>query len=52
MRDTRELCLPPGPERDYRFKRLEQLRNDERIENLKIWWTGEREARKRVGTGA
>ena len=34
--------LPPGPIRDVQFKRLEQLRNYERLVNLMSWW-------KRVG---
>jgi hypothetical protein len=33
-----QVCFPPGPERDYRLKRLEQLRNYERIINLSHWW--------------
>jgi hypothetical protein len=33
-----KMCFPPGPERDYRLKRLEQLRNYERIINLRNWW--------------
>jgi hypothetical protein len=32
------LSFPPGPERNVRLKRLEQLRNYERIDNLRIWW--------------
>jgi hypothetical protein len=37
-RKNGRLSLPPGPERDLRLKRLEQLRNYERIVNLKEWW--------------
>ena len=33
-----QVCFPPGPERDYRLKRLEQLRNYERVINLAHWW--------------
>jgi hypothetical protein len=33
------LSFPPGSERDVRLKRLEQLRNYERVVNLKTWWT-------------
>jgi hypothetical protein len=33
-----QVCFPPGPERDYRMKRLEQLRNYERVINLRHWW--------------
>jgi hypothetical protein len=39
MRRLGLLCYPPGPERDVRLKRLEQLRNYERIQNLRSWWT-------------
>jgi hypothetical protein len=38
LRRQGKLCYPPGPERDIRFKRLEQLRNYERVVNLKQWW--------------
>ncbi|WP_422929309.1 patatin-like phospholipase family protein [Singulisphaera sp. PoT] len=38
MRKKGYLCYPPGPERDIRLKRLEQLRNYERMINLKRWW--------------
>jgi hypothetical protein len=34
-----EMAYPPGQERDLALKRLEQLRNYERVQNLKRWWT-------------
>jgi hypothetical protein len=36
--DEVKICFPPGPERNLRLKRLEQLRNYERVVNLKRWW--------------
>jgi hypothetical protein len=57
LRVEGRLAFPPGPERDLRFKRLEQLRNYERMVNLKRWWTtaGQRksvpDARERSSTG-
>ena len=38
LRRRGDLCFPPGPERAYRLKRLEQLRNYEQVQNLKKWW--------------
>jgi hypothetical protein len=38
LRSQGKLCYAPGADRDVRFKRLEQLRNYERIQNLKAWW--------------
>jgi hypothetical protein len=31
LRKKGELCYPPGPDREVRFKQLEQLRNYERL---------------------
>ena len=38
LRRAGMLSFAPGPGRDVRFKRLEQLRNYAQLENLEVWW--------------
>ena len=42
---------PPGPDRDIKSKRLERLRNYERLQMLKRWWAEAGSSSKRARAG-